>query len=190
MAKDIPDILVGFFQKADAAELRHIQDRIGGAVSELQGVVEEFKRERPLGFTSAPDPAPLPRTLLRLRHDFVMIGRASAEPLPVNLSEDLRPVLTRVGAAIGSYFRDCALTLTSRDKAARLSPPQEELSACASALSVFREHNLAHLSASQLEQLFALSFALEQLQRNINDLERCVQEWAISPGHAANKPTP
>ena len=56
--------------------------------------------------------------------------------------------------------------------------------------SLFREHNLAHLSASQLEQLFALSFALEQLQRNINDLERCIQEWAISPGHAANKPTP
>ena len=75
MAKDIADILVGFFQKADAPELLRIQDRIGGAVSELQGFVEEFKRERPLGFTSAPDPAPLPRTLLRLRHDFVMIGR-------------------------------------------------------------------------------------------------------------------
>jgi hypothetical protein len=124
MAKDIPDILVGFFQKADAPELLRIQDRIGGAVSELQGFVEEFKRERPLGFTSAPDPAPLPRTLLRLRHDFVMIGRASAEPLPIHLSEDLRPALTRVGAAIGSYFRDCALALTSRDKAAIWIKPQ------------------------------------------------------------------
>jgi len=189
MAKDIPDILAGFFQRADATEPVRIQDRIGSTVSELQGVVEEFKRERPLGFTSAPDPAPLPRTLLRLRHDLVMIGRASAEPLPVHLSEDLRPALTRVGAAIGRYFRDCALALTSRDKAARLSPPQEELSACASQLAVFREHNLAHLSASQLEQLFALSFALEQTQRNISDLERCVQEWATSPGHAATNPT-
>src|SRR5215472_16020113 len=66
MAKDIPDILAGFFQRADATELGRIQDRIGSTVSELQGVVEEFKRERPLGFTSAPDPAPLPRTLLRL----------------------------------------------------------------------------------------------------------------------------
>src|SRR5262252_6743382 len=66
MAKDIPDILAGFFQRADATELVRIQDRIGSTVPELQGVVEEFKRERPLGFTSAPDPAPLPRTLLRL----------------------------------------------------------------------------------------------------------------------------
>src|SRR5215472_5017446 len=66
MAKDIPDILAGFFQRADATELVRIQDRIGSTVSELQGVDEEFKRERPLGFTSAPDPAPLPRTLLRL----------------------------------------------------------------------------------------------------------------------------
>jgi hypothetical protein len=118
-----------------------------------------------------------------------MIGRASAEPLPVHLSEDLRPALTRVGAAISSYFRDCALALTSRDKAVRLAPPQEELNACASQLALFREHNLAHLSASQLEQLFALSFVLEQLQRNISDLERCVLEWAISPGHAANNRT-
>jgi uncharacterized membrane protein YccC len=189
MAKDIPDILAGLFQKADAAALLRIQDRIGSTVSELQGVVEEFKRERPLGFSPTPDPAPLPRTLLRLRHDFVMIGRASAEPLPVHLSEDLRPALTRVGAAISSYFRDCALALTSRDKAVRLAPPQEELNACASQLALFREHNLAHLSASQLEQLFALSFVLEQLQRNISDLERCVLEWAISSGHAANNPT-
>lgn len=51
MAKDIPDILAGFFQKADAAEILRIQDRIGNTVSELQGAVEEFQRERPLGFT-------------------------------------------------------------------------------------------------------------------------------------------
>jgi hypothetical protein len=48
-----------------------------------------------------------------------------------------------------------------------------------------RQRDFAHLSAGQLEQLFALSFAFEQLQRNTNDLERCMREWANSPG----KPT-
>src|SRR5262249_3157479 len=82
MAKDLPDILMGFFQRADPAELSRIQDRVGATVVELQGTIEEFKRERPLSFTSAPDPAPLARTLLMLRHDLVMLCRARAEPLP------------------------------------------------------------------------------------------------------------
>jgi uncharacterized membrane protein YccC len=187
MAEDTPDILAGFFRRADPAELRRIQDRIGSTVAELQGVVEEFKRERPLSFTPAPDPAPLPRTLLRLRHDFVMIGRASAEPLPAHVSENLGPALNRLGAALGNYFRGCALALTSRHKAVHLRPPQEQLDACASELAAFRQRNFAYLSTSQLEQLFALGFALEQLQRNINDLERCVEEWASSPGHSVKR---
>jgi len=185
MAKDVPQILTGLLQRADPAELLRLQDRIGGAVAELQSVVEEFKREKPLSFASAPDPAPLPRTLLRLRHDFVMIGRASAEPLPGHLTNDLRSALDRVGAALSAYFRSCALALTSRHKAAQLPPPQQEIAACASELTALRQRDLASLSAGQLEQLFALGFALEQLQRNISDLERCVQEWANSPRHRA-----
>jgi hypothetical protein len=34
-----------------------------------------------------------------LRHDFVMIGRASAEPLPIWLSEGLGPVLNPMDTA-------------------------------------------------------------------------------------------
>ena len=182
MAKDLPNILTGLFQRADPAELSRSQDRIGAAVAELQAMVEECRRERPLSFTAAPDPAPLPRTLLRLRHDFVMIGRASAEPLPIRLSGDLEPVLNRVGTALADYFRGCALALASEHKAADLRPPQEALDACASELAAFRQRDFVHLSAGQLEQLFALGFALEQLQRNTNDLERCMGEWASFPG--------
>jgi hypothetical protein len=114
-----------------------------------------------------------------------MIGRASAEPLPGHLSDDLRSALDRVGAALSDYFRSCALALTSRHKAVRLPPPQQEIAACASELTALRQRDLASLSASQLEQLFALGFALEQLRRNISDLERCVQEWVNSPRRAA-----
>jgi uncharacterized membrane protein YccC len=67
MAKESPKILAGFFQKTDPVELSRSQDRIGATVAELQGMVKECRRERPLSFTSAPDPAPLPRTLLSVR---------------------------------------------------------------------------------------------------------------------------
>jgi uncharacterized membrane protein YccC len=70
MARDLPEILAGFFKGSGAIDLQHIQDRIGGAVAELQSMVEEVERERPVAFTSVPDPAPLARTLLRIRHDF------------------------------------------------------------------------------------------------------------------------
>src|SRR5215470_1765248 len=187
MAKDIPDILAGFFQRADPAELSRIQDRVGATVVELQGTIEEFKRERPLSFTSAPDPAPLTRTLLRLRHDLVMIGRASAEPLPIHLSEDLRPTLNSVGTALANYFRGCALALASGHTTADPRPPQEELDACGLELAAFRQREYAPLSASQIEQLFALGFALEQLQRNTSDLERCMREWVRSPEKATTR---
>ena len=187
MAKDVPEILGRFFQRSDRTELLRIQDRIGRSVSELQGVVEEINHEKPVTFFSAPDPAPLPRTLLRLRHDLVMVGRASAEPLPVDLGEYLRPVFDRVGAAVSNYFCACALALRSRHVPPPLRPLLDELDACASQIAASRQRDLAHLSASQLGQLFALGFALDQLQGNIKDLERCIQEWGPSPRRIANK---
>lgn len=181
MARDAPDILASLFESTDRFELQGMQDRIGRAVSALQDVLQEVERERLVTFTSTPDHAPLPRTLLRLRHDFVMIGRASTEPLPANLDEHLRPGLERVGEAVSNYFRACAVALIYR----RIPPPldslQTELHACESRLVVLRQRELAHLSAAQLERLFTLSFSLDQLQRNIIDLERCVRDWAASP---------
>jgi hypothetical protein len=110
-----------------------------------------------------------------------MLGRASAEPLPIRLSEHLGPVLNRVGTALADYFRGCALALATGRTGVDLHPPQETLDACASELARVRQHDITNLSASQLEQLFALGFALEQLQRNTNDLERCLREWVNLP---------
>jgi uncharacterized membrane protein YccC len=185
MAKDILGILTGFFQNSDPTELLRLQDRIGATVTELQDIVEEVERERQLSLNSTPDPAPLPRILLRLRHDFVMIGRASAEPLPNQLGGELRPALNRVGTELAHYFRSCALALASGHRGGDLHPLQEALAACASELAIVRRRDSAHLSASQLEQLFALGFVLEQLQRNTRDLQRCIQEWANPLGKSA-----
>jgi uncharacterized membrane protein YccC len=106
----------------------------------------------------------------------------SAEPLPIPLSEDLKPALDKVGRAISDYFRACALAFASRRIPPPVEPLQDELGACASELAAMCQRKLAHLSAGQLERLFALGFALEQLQQNLADLARCVRDWAAAPG--------
>lgn len=188
MAKALPRILANFFRKTDLTALQNLQDRIGHSVAALQGLIEEIQSERPVTFTSLPGPGPLSRTLLRLRHDFVMMGRASVEPLPPRLSEDLRPSLDRAGTVVSEYFRACSLALASGHNPPSLELLQDELDACTLQLAAMRQRELMHLSASQLEHLFALSFALEQLQQNIPDLERCVREWAAAPRRIADKP--
>lgn len=181
MAKDLPAILAGEFRGADRTELREMQDRIGRLVALLLGIVEEIGRERPITFSSGPDPGPLSRTLLRLRHDIVMLGRAGAEPLPAELRNELTPILDRIGQAASQYFRGRALALSHRRvPPPRVEPLQAELVACATEFAAVRQHEQTHLSAGQLERLFVLGFALEQLQSNIIDLARCVREWTVS----------
>jgi uncharacterized membrane protein YccC len=183
MAKDMPAILAEFFRNPPGTDLGRIQDRIGTAVAELQSIVDEVRRERSFVFASGPDPAPLPRTLLRLRHDFVMIGRASAESFPSNLIDKLRPILDRLGESISTHLRACASTLRRRQGPPNLYALQRTLDESASELAILRASESAHLSASQLEHLFALGFAIDQLQRNICDLERCIEEWLGEATH-------
>jgi hypothetical protein len=142
---------------------------------------KEVKRERPLGFTSTPDPAPLLRTLLRLRHDFVIFGRARAESFPTRLTEELSSILDRLGRAVSDYLRASARALARRLAPPPVRPLRETLDDCVSEIAALRERELANLSSGQLENLFALGFALDQLQPNICDLERCIHEWVRQP---------
>ena len=181
MAKDLPAILASVSRSADRTELQEMHDRIGRSVAALHDVVGETERERLVTFSAAPESGPLARTLLRLRHDIVMMGRASADPLPAELSEELSPTLDRIGQALSRYFRACALALTSNRMPPPIEPLQLDLGAFESELATLYHRELTHLSATQFERMFALGFAFQQLQRNIADLARCVREWTTSP---------
>jgi hypothetical protein len=82
MARFLPDLFASFTQTLDQAALRATQNRIGAAFARLDAVVVEARHERLTRFGVEPDQGPLLRTLLRLRHDLVMVGRAAVEPLP------------------------------------------------------------------------------------------------------------
>jgi uncharacterized membrane protein YccC len=182
LAQALRRLLGGFTHKVDAIDIKRIQDETGGAVAAFQNIVAEAEGERLVGFVPVPNPGPLSRTLLRLRHDLVIIGRAAAEPLPDALARRLDAPLGRVAAACGDY-----LDGTARALAMRISPPplgssETAFADYASAVAALRRQGFTRsLSDGELERLFALSFALDQLRQHFADLGRCVQEWAERP---------
>ena len=75
LAAAFGELLVGLTHGLDNDALHRIQDGIGAAVTSLHATGAEAERERAARLSSGPDTGPLLRTILRLRHDVVMIGR-------------------------------------------------------------------------------------------------------------------
>jgi uncharacterized membrane protein YccC len=88
-----------------ATALHFIQDGIGKALVELNALGAEAERERAAHLSTGPDTGPLLRTTTRLRHDLVMIGRASVAPLPSNLQARLAGPLAEINETFGAYLR-------------------------------------------------------------------------------------
>src|ERR1700738_2298926 len=75
-----------FLRDSPETSTRPIQERIGKAIARLDVIYAEVKRERMTQLANEPDPGPLLRTLLRLRHDLVIVGRAAAVALAQGLA--------------------------------------------------------------------------------------------------------
>jgi len=160
-------------------ELHRLQDGIGRSLVELSTIAAEAEHERAARLADKPDTGPLLRTLLRLRHDLVIIGRTAQLPLPEPLKSRLRSTLTQVAGVAADYLGACASALRTQ----RPPPEPHALAAvfdCYHAeVGAIREQGLTRaLSAEAAERFFALGFALEQMRQNFRDLERCVSEWA------------
>ncbi len=95
MADVLPQLLAGFARQLDPAEIARMQNDLGKSVTEFQALAAEARRERMASLARQPDPAPLSRTLLRLRHDLVLLGRAAAATLPDAIAHRLDPPLAR-----------------------------------------------------------------------------------------------
>jgi hypothetical protein len=160
----------------EAANLR-IQDQIGEAIVHLDDIAVEGRHERMTHLAVEPDQAPLLRTLLRLRHDFVMIGRTAVAPLPDAFQARLGPILARVSKTAADYLRANGAALVAHQRAATRDAVEAAFSDFAAArVALCRQGLTRHLPIDAVERFFALGFVLEQLRRNFNDLERCVAE--------------
>lgn len=179
MADALPKLLSGFTRKLDAAEIAELQGDLGKSVTALQEIIAEARRERMVPFARGPDPASLSRTLLRLRHDLVIFGRAAAAPLPGAIAERLGPLLARVGEGASAFLRGCGAALAQGRPPPPLEPVETSIAAHDSEVASLRTEGLTRvLSADEVERLFALGFALQQLRADFADLARRLGEFA------------
>jgi uncharacterized membrane protein YccC len=167
LARLLPKLLAGFTQRFDVAETTRMQQEAGRALAAFQAIAAEANRERMINLVAEPDPAPLARTLLRLRHDVVIIGRGAAAPLPEKFAKRLGPPLARVAECMSKYLHESAGAPASRRAPPPLKPMKDALAAYNSKIAALRSEGLTRtLSIAGVEQLFTLGFALEQTHRN------------------------
>lgn len=190
MARALGELLAGLTRGLDIASLHRIQDGIGQALAQLQAVGAEAERERSARLAFGADTGPLLRTLLRLRHDIVMIGRAAVVPLPDAFGTRLEASLAQIAAAYTDYLRSSDAALRARRAPPSLDAVESALDAYAADIAALRREGLTlSLPGDAAERLFAIGFALEQMHQNFKDLERCVEEWVELPkGSGGNIP--
>ena len=187
IARALHDLLAGFRQGLDIMALHQIQDGLGQAFSKLEAIGDEAKRERMALLAAEPDLGPLLRTLLRLRHDLVIIGRSVIAPLPTVLEERLLPHIDRIGGVVISHLRACGDALRARRGPPSLTVVESEIDSYAAEIAALRQEGVTRdCSIDVVERFFTLGFAFEQLRQHLVDLERCTNELAQVPS-AKNK---
>jgi uncharacterized membrane protein YccC len=185
MAQAFDALFAGLGQGMDMDRLHAIQDHIGRALAGLDTICLEAERERAIRLATEPDTGPLLRTLLRLRHDLVMVGRTALVPLPAELRTRLAAPLARVETAIAGDLRACAAALQARRRPPDLDEVISALAAYGDEVTAIRGEGLTRsLPGDQAERFFALGFALEQMHRNPAELHGRVAEWAVTRGRA------
>src|ERR1700736_2372315 len=129
MAAALSELLSSLTRGRDNDALHNLQDGIGAALAGLNAIGSEAERERAVRLSTGPDTGPLLRTILRLRHDLVMIGRASVVPLPENVQARLAALLAKVSDAIVTYLRSVAAVLRTGAGSPSTSPIDAALQA-------------------------------------------------------------
>jgi uncharacterized membrane protein YccC len=178
LAAAFAELLAGLTRGLDNDALHRIQDGIGAAMASLHATGLEAERERATHLSSGPDTGPLLRTIQRLRHDVVMIGRASVVPLPANEQARLARPLSDVSNAIVGYMRAAANSLRDGRGTVDIDPVDAALQAYSAEVALLRSEGMIRgVPVDVAERFFALGFSLEQMRQNLNDLDRCHAEW-------------
>ena len=175
LADLLADLMNGLIAPVDPAAIMARHDAVRVALTALENISDEAAREKRNYLTDDADPEPVTRTLRRVRHDLVLIGRVGAKPLPEEIALVLKPGLAAF-SGVASEF----LSATGRTFAERQSPPS---------LDGFRAALGDVLATMQSikgeERLIALTFGFEQLQLNLGDLVRRAGEFARVPAKPA-----
>jgi hypothetical protein len=171
LAQLAPAPLPGLPDRPTPAQTQDIHRRIRSALAKLEGFAEEARRERASLLTAEPDPEPVLRTVRRLRNDFVMIDRATREPLDASVATPLLPALGELSAALVGFLRRSAEAFRRRGVPPVLDDFRRALVNFHAAMAGIRRAGLTrNLTGEAAARVFGLAFALEQLGRDLDDL--------------------
>jgi uncharacterized membrane protein YccC len=156
----------------ETPEAKALPPAVRRSLARLETLAGEAARERRSRLSAAPDPDPLLRTLMRLRHDLVLLRRAISET-------DADALRVHLAEAWGEAARTAAARL--RDLADALADgrrPTGDDAALVAAIAGYREaidgmrrrQVTRTLSTDGVGRIFWLAFSLEQLRRNLDDL--------------------
>jgi uncharacterized membrane protein YccC len=171
LADLLETLIDALFAPGDAAIILARQDSARKAIAALETVSDEAARERRNYLSDDADPEPVTRTLRRVRHDLVLIGRVAAEPLPQAQSAPLKDSLAEFKTAAAAFLRALGHAFAERAQppdAARFTSALAGLSADLDAVTGD-------------ERLVALGFVLEQMERNCTELALRAREFAKLP---------
>jgi uncharacterized membrane protein YccC len=162
------------------ADLRALAVQTRTSLNRLETLVGEAARERRSRLTDMPDPEPLLRTLMRLRHDVVMIRRAVGE-------QELEVLREHPGQSWLSAAGTGAATLRTLADARSAGQPPERSDAMADSIGEYRaaidemrrSKRTRHLPTDTLWRLFGAGFALEQFRRDLDDLVERVGDFSV-----------
>jgi uncharacterized membrane protein YccC len=165
-------------REIDEMERRRIHDGIATALTRLNAIGAEAEDERHARLTSGPSTGPLLRTLLRLRHDIVMLGRAVGCELPETVTTRLTPPLRNIEASARDFLRRAAAALRVQEPPPPLEPVELAFRDYMAEVSAIRREGLTRdMKSEAVERFFALGFALEQLREHLLEVHRVVGEW-------------
>lgn len=181
MARSLAEALSAIAQGPGGPMWLPVESDIGAAFAKLDAIVLEAKQERMTRLTAEPDQGVLLRTMLRLRHDLVIIGRVAAVPLPDTVHARLGPWVAQVGDTADTFLQTCAAGVAARRAPPPLDDATRALDGFAAELAALRRANATRsMPVDIVERVFTLGFALEQLRRNLSDLARCVAELSAA----------
>ena len=180
MAGLLPLLLSGMMTEPDRAAILAQQDKIRKALSKLESLGDEAVRERASHLAMGPDPEPLLRTLRRMRHDLVMLSRATSQTLPDTIAPRLGPPVAAVTEAGVTFLRNAAAALELRQALGDASSHESAFEFYTGQILALRqEKKFRDLSTDMVGRIYTLGFALEQLRLNFRDLNDRVTDFEI-----------
>lgn len=171
------------------AALAPLHARIRASLKKAETAADEAARERRTHLTDAPDPEPLVRTLYRVRHDFVMIGRAASSALPDTVRDRLKPFIITIRDTTAALLNELGDALEKRAPPPTSGAFDESLTAYAREMDVLRSV-IDALPGDEVERLYALQFAFAQFRQDLDDLTTRIHEMAVSNGRTRRRVEP